>query len=229
MNYLRNIFAFLIIPPVLAAGYTFADNFFLFAANIQKQYIPFLIGIVFYIVFQIIFYKPMKTYVFGHELSHAIAGIISGARIKKFHVGNESGSVVLTKDNIWITLAPYIFPIYTIMVVVIYYMLGWFCEMEQLRSYFLFFVGLTIAFHIALTIHILGISQPDLKVYGKFFSYVAIFALNILIFSLLFILIFPYELEPKNYFMQMFQNIVNSYIFIFKGAKEIWLAFQKTS
>lgn len=229
MKIFRNIIALTAIPAVLAGAYTLIKSFLSFAAVGGNEYVPFWVGILCYIIFQIAFYKPMKTYVFGHELSHAIAGLLSGAKIKKFKVGKESGSVVLTKDNIWITLAPYIFPIYTFIIVILYIMSGWFADIRQFYGYFLFFVGFSIAFHIALTIYILSIEQPDLKVYGVFFSYVIILAVNIIVFTLLMVLSFPKEIKALEVFNQMYQNILNSYKFIFTGVKEIWLAFQKTS
>lgn len=229
MRILRNITAFISIPAIIAAGYTLLKVFLSFAGTGGKEYMPFWIGILFYIVFQVAFYKPMRTYVFGHELSHALAGILSGAKIKKFKVGKNSGSVVLNKDNIWITLAPYFFPIYTFIIIVIYLLMGWFINIRELYSYFLFFIGVSIAFHIALTVYILKIEQPDIKVYGKFFSYTMIFAINIIVFSLLMLLAFPYEINANVYFMEMKENIVQIYIFIYTSISMIIKAFKETA
>ncbi|GHT45462.1 hypothetical protein AGMMS49936_02730 [Endomicrobiia bacterium] len=165
---------------------------------------------------------------FGHELSHAIAGVLSGAKIKKFNVGKKSGSVVLTKDNIWITLTPYFFPIYTIAIVIIYICLGWVTDVKQFYEYFLFFVGFSIAFHIALTIYILSIDQPDLKVYGTFFSYVVILAVNIVVFTLLAYLIFRDAISIQDTLMQSYDSISGIYKFLCSGVLDICLAFQKT-
>ncbi|GHT04964.1 hypothetical protein AGMMS5026_08460 [Endomicrobiia bacterium] len=220
MKFLRNIFAFLLIPAVGGAGYIFIKSFLYFTVLNVDRYIPFWIGILCYIVFQVILYKPMKTYMFGHELSHAIAGILSGAKIKKFDVGKESGSIALTKDNIWITLAPYFFPIYTSAVIIIYIFLGWFINIKQFYGYFLFLAGFSIAFHVALTIYILSIEQSDLKIYGTFFSYVIIFMVNIAVFVLLAALVFPDDIDVKDIFLRIFDNIADIYKFI--GVLEIW-------
>jgi hypothetical protein len=170
----------------------------------------------------------MKTYVFGHELSHAIAGILSGAKIKKFNVGRESGRIVLTKDNIWITLAPYFFPIYTFAIIIIYIFLGWFIDIKQFYGYFLFLTGFSIAFHAALTIYIISVEQSDLKIYGIFFSYVIIFIVNIAVFILLAALVFPDDIDVKDIFLQIFSNVVDIYKFIYAEVLEIWSAFQET-
>jgi hypothetical protein len=228
MKFLRNVFAFLLMPAIIAAWYTFIKNFLYFAISAEDQYIPFWVGVICYIVFQIVLYRPMRTYVFGHELSHAIAGILSGAKIKKFSITKESGSVALTKDNVWITLAPYFFPVYTFAIIIIYIFLGWFIDIRQLYEYFIFLIGFSVAFHVALTIYVLKMEQPDLKVYGAFFSFVVIFTVNILIFTLLAALAFPDTVNVRSTFIQIFSNIICVYNFIYTGVLEIWLAFQKT-
>jgi len=216
------------MPAVAAAGYALVKRLLYFAACVESKYVPFWIGIICYIVFQIVFYKPMRTYVFGHELSHAIAGILSGAEIKKFDIHKEFGSVVLTKDNICITLAPYFFPIYTFAIIVIYFFLSWFANVREFYGYFLFLVGFSIAFHVALTIYALAFEQPDLRIYGVFFSFVVIFAVNIAVFTLIAVLVFPAEISLESISAQIFDSIINIYKFIYSGILKVWLAFQKT-
>ncbi|MDR2427047.1 MAG: hypothetical protein LBD46_07735 [Endomicrobium sp.] len=227
MKFIRNIAAFLSLPLVAASVYTLIKAFLDFTASSDVTYTPFWMGILCYAIFQSVFYKPMRTYIFGHELTHAFAGILSGAKIKKFKVGDVSGHVVLTKDNIWITLAPYFFPIYTFAVIVIYLFLGWITDILPLYPYFLFLAGISTAFHIALTIYIIGIGQPDLKVYGIFFSYILIIVINVIIFSILMALVFPDGINIKNLYREMYDNIVLSYMFIYEGAFQIITAFQK--
>jgi hypothetical protein len=228
MKIIRNIFAFTAIPLVAASAYTLVKTFLDFTGKSANMYVPFWIGVLCYVIFQIAFYRPMRTYVFGHELTHAFAAILSGAKVKKFKAGSESGHVVLTKDNIWITLAPYFFPIYTFAVIVIYLFFGWFTDIKPLYPYFLFFAGISIAFHIALTIYIIGIGQPDLKVYGVFFSYILIIAVNIVVFSLLMALVFPDEVNLNGLFMSMYGNIVYFYKFLYEGIMRITIAFKET-
>ncbi|MDR2666355.1 MAG: hypothetical protein LBB92_02840 [Endomicrobium sp.] len=227
MRFLKNIFALLLIPAIGAAGCVLVKYLLYFAGFAKNQYISFWVGIVCYIVFQIAFYKPMRIYVFGHELSHAIVGILSGAKIKKFKVGKEFGSVVLTKNNICIALAPYFFPIYTFAIIIIYIFLVWFIDIKNFYDYFLFIVAFSIAFHVALTIYVLVTKQPDLKIYGVFFSFVIIFAVNILMFTIITALVFPNEVNLKKVSLQIFVNIINTYKSICSGVLEVWLEFQK--
>jgi hypothetical protein len=227
MKIVRTFFAVLALPAVLACGYVLLKNFLLFSSSSAAQYIPFWLGILCYVAFQIAFYKPMRAYVFGHELTHAFAGILSGAKIKSFKAGKNSGSVTLTKDNVWITLAPYFFPLYAFAVIALYLMLGWFVNIRLFYPYFLFLMGLTISFHIALTIYIIGIGQSDLKVYGTFFSYVLIIFVNIIVFSLLMIMAFPKETVAAEMVKGFIGASLEFYKFIFSGADLIWQTFQK--
>ncbi|MDR2395504.1 MAG: hypothetical protein LBD57_02685 [Endomicrobium sp.] len=228
MKFIRNIFAFLLIPTIGSMGHTFFKNLFLFVINSGNEFISFWLGILVYIVFQVVLYKPMRLYVFGHELSHAIAGILSGAKVKKFNAGKDSGNVVLNKDNLCITLAPYFFPIYTIIIVVVYFLCGCFFYVKPFYNYFLFFVGISIAFHIALTVYVLGIEQSDLKVYGTFFSYVIILFINFIVFAVILSLVFLNGISIKSIFVEYFKNIIAIYKFIYYGVIDIWVSFQKT-
>jgi hypothetical protein len=200
----------------MAGIWTLFNIFLSFAGKSGKEYAPFWIGILSYIVLQAFLYKPMRAYVFGHELTHALAGILSGAKIKKFRVGKESGSVVLSKNNIWITLSPYFIPIYTFIVILVYLIIGWFRDAHLYYSYFLFFMGFTIAFHLALTIYIMRIGQSDLKVYGLFFSYVVILSVNILVFDILTVIAFPKEIDLAALIKITYDNILEIYNFIFQ-------------
>src|SRR5947208_10704184 len=62
--------------------------------------------------------KPMRVYVFGHELTHALWTWVCGGRVKKFKTSAEGGHVVVTKNNFLIALAPYFFPLYVVLVIV---------------------------------------------------------------------------------------------------------------
>jgi len=225
MKLFRNIFALILIPGAAACGYVLLKTFLSFSSSGGQIYTPFWIGVLSYAVLQIAFYKPMRTYVFGHELTHALAGVLSGAKIKKFKVSQNSGSVVLTKDNVWITLAPYFFPLYAFIIIAVYVMLGYLVNIKLFYSYFLFAAGFSIAFHIALTIYALGIEQPDLKVYGVFFSYVIIIAVNIAVFSLLFVLVFPEAVKAGEFFSTMFDAAAKMYLFLYDGIVQIFAAF----
>lgn len=123
--------------------------------------------------------KPMRLYVFGHELTHALWTWAFGGRVKKFKVGAKGGHVVVTRNNFIISLAPYFFPLYVVLIVccfVLGHLLwGWI----SFLVWFHLLIGAAYAFHVTLTGHILQTRQSDITSQGYFFSAVIIFLGNI--------------------------------------------------
>ena len=64
--------------------------------------------------------QPVRAYVVAHELTHALVGLLFGARARNLRVSVRGGSVSLTKSNMLITLAPYFFPLYTVIVILLH-------------------------------------------------------------------------------------------------------------
>lgn len=122
---------------------------------------------------------PVKTYVLGHELTHAIWGLLFGAVPSRLRVSESGGSVNLTKSNMLITLAPYFFPFYTFVVVVAAIVTYAFIRPLPWLPLWMFMVGFTWAFHVLFTIETLAQRQPDVKLYGRVFSWVFIFLANV--------------------------------------------------
>ncbi|MDD5021907.1 MAG: hypothetical protein PHR82_07270 [Endomicrobiaceae bacterium] len=214
MKVLKTIFAFLMLPLVLISIYELIILFLNFAIQSNMAVAPFWIGVIVYFLFQVIFFKPMRTYVFGHELTHAITGLLSGAQIKKIKVLKNSGSVTLTKDSILISLAPYFIPFYSLIIIIAYLALGWFTDPQPFYPYYLFLSGFALSFHFALTFYAVTIGQEDLKTYGVFFSFVFICFINCIIISLILILIFPQYIKLNNFFNAVVINTFLTYKYI---------------
>jgi len=122
--------------------------------------------------------KPMWIYVFGHELTHALWTWLLGGRVKKFKASRQGGHVVVTKSNFLIALAPYFFPLYAILVVLLF--LGGH-RIWNWRHYLVWFhllLGAAYGFHLTLTWHILRNEQSDIADQGYLFSAVVIFLGN---------------------------------------------------
>ncbi len=122
---------------------------------------------------------PMRTYILAHELTHALWGLVFGARVSDLKVKPGGGSVKLTKINTLITLAPYFFPFYTMLLVVIRLALGLFIDPAPYQLLWLFLIGLSWSFHLTFTLNSLLIHQPDIVTCGRLFSYVLIYLLNV--------------------------------------------------
>jgi hypothetical protein len=74
--------------------------------------------------------RPIIIYVFGHELTHALWVLVMGGRISRFRVGREGGHVVVDRTNFWIALAPYFFPLYSILAIGVYGLLSLFYNVQ---------------------------------------------------------------------------------------------------
>ena len=122
---------------------------------------------------------PVRMYVLGHELTHALWGLFFGARPSDVRVSESGGSVKLTKSNVFITLAPYFFPFYTFIVVVVALITSTFVHPLPFLPLWMFLIGFTWAFHILFTLETLTQRQPDVKLYGRVFSWVFIFLVNV--------------------------------------------------
>jgi hypothetical protein len=132
--------------------------------------------------------RPILIYVFGHELTHALWVWLMGGRVSQFRVGPDGGHVVTSKANFWIALAPYFFPIYSILTIAIYGGLSLFLNMQPYGRLLYAVIGVTWAFHFTFTCWMIPKNQTDLTDQGTFFSLVVIYLMNLLLLSVMLIL-----------------------------------------
>lgn len=226
MRYIRNILAALALPLVCGLMY----NTFMLIVGLGRQVsdemVPFWLGLAGYFIFQVLFAKPMRTYVFGHELTHAVVGLLSGAKLKSFNVSTAGGSVVLTKTNVWITLSPYFVPIYTVVLMGVYWAASYFWPLKPYYGYVLFAAGFTLSFHFSLTHYALGQGQSDLKAYGPFFSGVLILFINCIIIAGVLKLLFPAQIQLGPYFARTWIITAALCEKIYQGSLSLWSFFQ---
>ncbi len=123
--------------------------------------------------------QPLRAYVLAHELTHALWSLLFGGRASGLRVTPQGGSVRLTKTNLLITLAPYFFPFYTLLVILVRALTGVFVDPVPWPSAWLFLIGFTWGFHFSFTLQSLTVRQPDIQAYGRTFSYAIIWLLNL--------------------------------------------------
>ena len=220
------LIALLLIPAAIGLSVSLFAVLLNLGKNVSQQSVPFWAGMGSYFLFQLMFFKPVRTYVFGHELTHALAGLLSGARLKKFKVSASGGSVELSKTNIFITLAPYFIPIYTVILIAVYWAVGRFRPLENYHSLFLFLAGFTLAFHFGLTHFALMQGQSDLKHFGVFFSSVMIILVNCVVLAALFKVFFPSEVGLKKYFAEGWVKTCDVTAFGISSGKQICIYFR---
>jgi len=146
-------------------------------------------GFIIWVILFFLLPRPFRTYVLGHELTHALWAILMGGRMGKIKIGKSGGHVELTKTNFIITLAPYFFPFYTFLIIGAYYLIGIWVDGEPYKAWWLSVVGFTWSFHITFTLHMLTNQQPDIQEHGRIFSYTVIYLMNVLLIGIWMVLV----------------------------------------
>ena len=173
-----------------------------------KQEAPyfFVFGCLTYLTAHILFKKPILTYVFGHELTHALFAVLFGGSVKSFHASDRGGRVTITKSNFIITLAPYFFPLYTI-IALTFYWLARAADVRGAEGWLVFFSGATYSFHLALTFSFLRTDQDDIREEGALFSYPLIYLFNMMFVAFLLRVLMA---ENMNYLLFLGGGIMKS-------------------
>jgi hypothetical protein len=135
--------------------------------------------------------RPVMVYVFGHELTHAIWVWLMGGRVSRFRVSRDGGSIETDTNNFLISLAPYFFPIYSILLIVAYGAAGFFADLWPYRRLLFALLGITWCFHITFTLWMIPKGQSDLRQHGTFFSLTVIHLFNLAVLTVLLIIASP--------------------------------------
>jgi hypothetical protein len=198
MGLVRFVLGVCLLPLCVAAVRTVADLVMLISP-VETGFTPgglaLVGGFAGWLLIFLFLPRPVRSYVFAHELTHAIWGGLMGARIFDIRVSENKGSVTLSKNNFLITLAPYFFPFYTVLVLIAYAVLSIFYDMTPYHAVWLGAVGFTWGFHFTFTITTLMQHQTDIKRYGMVFSYAVIFLFNILGIALWIVAVSPVTLD----------------------------------
>ena len=203
-NFLRMMIGLTLLPACWGFVRAFADSLVAAAGGgISYESVSFLGGIAAFALCWLALSHPVRTYVLGHELTHALWGLLFGARPSNVKVSAAGGSVRLTKTNILIALAPYFFPFYTFVVIVVALVTYAFLRPLPCLPLWMFMIGFTWAFHILFTCQTLAQDQPDVKTYGRIFSWVFIFIAN-----MAFILVWLAAMTPLT-FAQLAGSLLN--------------------
>jgi hypothetical protein len=149
--------------------------------------------------------RPLLIYVFGHELTHALWVLLMGGRVSKFRVGRDGGHIITDKNNFWIALTPYFFPLYSLLAILVYGGLSFLLNVQPYGRLLYGIIGATWAFHFTFTCWMIPKNQTDLTAHGTFFSLVVIFLMNLLLLSTMLILA-----SPQITFAAFGQNVLDN-------------------
>ncbi len=216
LNYiLRFFFGVLLLPVAIAVSIALYRQLISLEDIGSPQQIYFFYGIIAYSIFHLLIYRPAKLYIFSHELLHTVSSWLFGGKTKQFQITDKGGSVTTTKSNTFINLAPYLFPIYAILIWLVYFLFSFFYNLERYRNPFLFLIGLSLAFHIIFSAELLKTKQSDLVKSGYLFSISIIYIVNISIVAFALNLIFP-SFSFVDFFKSSYQTVGDIYSFLFR-------------
>ncbi|MEO5717075.1 MAG: hypothetical protein ABIR29_00710 [Chthoniobacterales bacterium] len=152
--------------------------------------------------------RPLLIYVFGHELTHALWVWMMGGRVSRFKVGREGGHILTDKNNFLIALAPYFFPLYSILVIALYGALSLFFNLQPFGQLLYALVGMTWAFHLTFTCWMIPKNQSDLSDNGTIFSLVFIYLTNLILLSVLLVIASP-RITFESFGTDIVRNLAN--------------------
>lgn len=195
LRWLKVVFGFFLLPVCWISAKTFFDIFT--RATMEKDFWAteefwfFSLGGILWLIAFFGLPRPLWIYVFGHELTHAMWVWLSGGTVSQIHVSSKGGYIMSDRKSVWISLAPYFFPIYSMLVIVLFGLLNMAIDLNPYRRILFGLVGATWAFHFTFTVWMILKEQPDLLDHGTFFSLVLIFLINLGVLSVFLIVASP--------------------------------------
>jgi hypothetical protein len=123
---LKFVLAALLLPLVIGATLAFQGQLTAFDPAL-RQVVD--LGVLSYVLLKFFVYDFMAVYVFGQNIMIAAFGFLKPL----------------------VNVAPYVIPIYSMIILIAYAVAAWLGKLEQLRPYLLFLLAFTFAMHIILT------------------------------------------------------------------------------
>jgi hypothetical protein len=185
MRLLKQIIAILLLPTCAAMTLSVLQVGQMLALHPGRSSstptIAFCAGYALWLSVFVLLPKPVRTYVLGHELTHALWALLMGARVSGLRVGKGGGQVRTSKSNWAIVLAPYFFPFYAMMFIGLFFLINLFWNLSDHVWILFLLIGFGWSFHVTFTLMtLLTVSQPDVRSQGVVFSAVTIYLMNLL-------------------------------------------------
>jgi hypothetical protein len=120
------------------------------------------------------------TYVFAHEMTHLLVGLLFFARPKHIEIHRDEGFVELTHTNCIILLAPYCIPFYLLLTLLIQLLLSYMFPGCVSQTTWVIIYGAMMGYHFIYTFaSLITVGQSDVREYGRLFSYWLILIVNL--------------------------------------------------
>lgn len=124
-------------------------------------------------------------YVLGHELTHALAALVSLGKVQALRIDLDGGYVETDADNIIIALSPYFVPLWMCCWLLVLWAANAIYPFPEWRAWFYAGLGFWWSFHIYWTVWVIPREQPDMLENGLLFSLLLILVMNIAILLLI--------------------------------------------
>ena len=211
-RWVKFVFALFLLPLCVVLTQTFFTAFARATVAQQlwagEEFWFFSLGALLWLIAFFGLPRPLLLYVFGHELTHALLVWFMGGRVSRFHVSRDGGHIMTSRTNFWIALAPYFFPLYSILAIGIYGVLGFFFNLQGYGRLLYAAIGGTWAFHFTFSCWMIPKNQTDLRDHGTFFSLVVIYLMNLLLLSVMLVLASP-KITFASFDADLLTNIAN--------------------
>jgi hypothetical protein len=129
-----------------------------------------------------------------------------GGRVSKFRVSGDGGHIVTNRTNFLIALAPYFFPLYSLLAILVYGIASLFVNVAPYGQLLYAILGITWAFHLTFTCWMIPKNQTDLSDHGTFFSLVFIYLMNLVLLSVLLVTASP-QITFAGFGQDLVQNL----------------------
>ncbi|MFA5075702.1 MAG: hypothetical protein WC436_06415 [Candidatus Babeliales bacterium] len=129
---------------------------------------PLWEGLVAFVVIYFFIWEPVKVYQKGQKILEAIFKFFAPL----------------------VKVAPYVLPIYTILLFCIYPIVRFFMPYDETLAYFMFLFGFSIALHLVFGAKSLRTKQSDFLKANYIFGFTLVYIIDVLLFSLLLNLVF---------------------------------------
>ncbi len=159
--------------------------------------------------------RPLRVYIFGHELTHAVWVWLMGGAVEEFVVRRDGGHILTDKHNFWISLTPYFYPLYSLVIIALYGLGSLFYNLADSQTMLLGLItplrllflalGFTWAFHMSFTCWMIPKGQSDLTRHGTFFSLVVIYSMNLVLLAVFLIVAAP-EITLRSFGLELLGN-----------------------
>ena len=165
LTVLKFIIAVFLLPWI----YSFTVAFINETKVIERAFIDlFTAGIISFLVFYLFIYEPERVYQIGQRITEATFRFLSPL----------------------VKVASFVVPIYSIIIFLMYILVSFFNKSRSLLEFFMFPIGLSIAFHLVFSAKVLHSRKNDFLMANYLFSFGFIYVINIFLLALGFSILF---------------------------------------